>query len=1314
MRADVAVPFSFHEEPTEDYNDQRLTKSKANLPLPIGETMGSESGNRSTSQYHSQIPAGSSAASISSTLEGSSVAFHHSTGDDKRNGPALQRKEDPGDAVERQTTTSGSPESAHRSAYSDGKKVSSKIQNNTNSNMNTNDNNSVQHSMRRSNYNMTDKGPEDLEKTVSVENAKNNQHRSEHCVGGDEEWNNSRASAATVSLLLSSLPIADNRVTGFSPHSSLPSDPQSSTAPTALPFQHSSTAFYPLLNSSSLHHPHYSSMTREPSNLPAPHSIHNTSLTMDQHHLRSSIDQKHSVSRRGEEKGSDRIGEEARQIVTKKNNRHHSRKDRSKSKSRSKSNSRIGNQQQMADNVEPDISQLYTAPLHPLPAGSPPGGVSSPPGLSSHLLPYGRSLDHVNSFHMPPHPRQHQQHKGGTMMMLDGDGLLRSAPEQSKRSRHPIPRLSSSYRLASADSDYYWEILGSGCAGPGGSGYSGGSESLRPHAHPHEHGHSLAPPPHVLPQLMDRCDTHYTNFSGTGHQAMYDECSIFQASYAGYLPAHLHPLAREIQDLSTRDLVYIAYVTERIAEKEVYSSLAYSGANWFLPEIREVEEGEKRCEVGFNWREGIILTVGGQRLALRLLNLLIRLVLLALIWLLLFVFLPHKTMEPGGVVFDPVVLVLLSAVVGGLLCRLLRIPPIVGVMWVAICWHNIPSVDYLTSGISTSLLEVASKAGLTVILAKAGYSISPAAIRPHWQQTLLLAVVPFALEGIIGSLIASALMPYHGYYSWAFLQGMLCAVGSPAVIIPAANFLKNLGYNEKADKVNGVGPLSLMISAIPIEIVLGVWCSNFILSLLFEQQTVIVAVVLAPVQLLGGGAAGVGLGYIFHFVVEILKGEAKRMPNGLYPPSHFRLTMNFAFVLYITVCFVMVMGGYKLKLAGGGCVMCVSFCATVSYIWMKPRKVRRNSNGPHTSDDRHPSRERENYSCVDTSPSRSDSSRKQKKTKKKNKEGKGEVHTEGRGRTDTRERGEDFASPAVTSSNEMIPHGHEGTVTPPLQYEGDELHMLTPEARTPHTAGATEIASEPDSARAPDPVAEEEAEDSFVVEVSRELKEQKAFIGAWLSDLWDELMMPILFSSMGANIDLRDVFNKTFFPKALALLVIGTLIRFLCIMAVQIRSPLSWRRRLVVGIGYLGKASAQASVGPLAASMMLSDGERLWGTGGTKEDVELHDRYLRYASEIKSISALYVMVMAMVASIGVVRAGVVLLELKGKKQTSLGSTRPTSSVEEALDPETAEAAAVSKLEVEVAEAESESLSKGKGGKDFTPESKNGNHRRSDG
>ncbi|KAG5509752.1 hypothetical protein GH5_05617 [Leishmania sp. Ghana 2012 LV757] len=563
--------------------------------------------------------------------------------------------------------------------------------------------------------------------------------------------------------------------------------------------------------------------------------------------------------------------------------------------------------------------------------------------------------------------------------------------------------------------------------------------------------------------------------------------SFVNQAYVKELPPHLMPLAHEIHHLDEEDLVYIADVTHMMANRDLYSLLPYTGSNWFLPSIRECGEGEKHWEVRGCWKEGLIVAIGGRRLSIRALNIFIRACFLVLIWFLLWNMLPHWLVEPGGYVWDPAVLVIVSAILGGLICRILQLPPLVGVLWVGIMWNNIPTLKYLTHGIVKEVYDICSKLGLTVILARAGYKLAVKDIIPHWKQTALLATMPFVFEGVSHSLIANEIFDYKNDYSWAFLQGMLCSIVSPAVVVPGSLYLQDMGYGC------GVGPLSLMLSAVGIEIVIGVWCANFIIGLIFYNQRLAVAIVLGPVQFAGGIIIGVGLGILFFYVVELIKQEAHRLPNGKYTRAHLNSCMDFAFVIFLFGCYTMVFFGYKMSLAGGGCVMCVFFSATVAHMWSRTGKM--------------------------------------------------------------------------------------------------------------------------------------------------EHEDHKKYVATWLALTWDQLMMPILFATMGAKIDVKAIFNSTFFPKAIICMVCSTVVRFTVTFLIQIGSGMPWKEKLLVCVGYLGKASAQASVGPIAANLVASMIAAL-----PEDQKHSLDTMAEYANNVQQISAMYVMFMAVVASLGLVRGGTLVLK----------------------------------------------------------------------
>ncbi|KAG8346788.1 hypothetical protein TRVL_02389 [Trypanosoma vivax] len=551
------------------------------------------------------------------------------------------------------------------------------------------------------------------------------------------------------------------------------------------------------------------------------------------------------------------------------------------------------------------------------------------------------------------------------------------------------------------------------------------------------------------------------------------------------IPSHLHPLAYQIHTLSGHDIVHIANLTENVAARSIYSMLPYSGTSWFLPRVSSVEEGQPNCAFSYEKHGTVYLTLCGRCIKLPLLSICIRLITIVLFGFMLWNILPKNLMEPGGYVWDPLVLVVVSAFVGSFISRLLQIPPLVGVLWVAVAWSNIPSEKYLTSGVALQLRSIASKLGLTVIMLRAGFSMTLKGILPQWKQALLMATIPFLFECVAHSLIANQVFGYGDNYSWAFLHGTICSIVSPAVVVPGVLYLQKLGYGL------GTGPLSLMLAAVGIEIMIGVWAANFIIDMIFYDRNITVSVVLGPVQFIVGAAIGAGIGAAFFHLVEVLKNEASRLPNGKFHRKHFKSCLDFATFIFIVLGVTMVFVGKKFNLDGGGCTMCVFFASTVKNM------------------------------CV-----------------------RGQRH---------------------------------------------------------------------------------------------ELLKQQEHIGGRLALLWDNIVMPVLFSMMGTNISLKSIFNSDFFPKAIICLAGSTAVRLVVIFVAQLGSGFPLKHKLLVCVAYSGKASAQASLGPMAADIVAQ--------GMTNHLLSaLLPEHQEFANIVQQMSAMYVMFMAPIASVCLMHGGMAVLQ----------------------------------------------------------------------
>lgn len=396
----------------------------------------------------------------------------------------------------------------------------------------------------------------------------------------------------------------------------------------------------------------------------------------------------------------------------------------------------------------------------------------------------------------------------------------------------------------------------------------------------------------------------------------------------GQLPANLRGIGKQIHKLSTEELLYISAIVGRKAHREAYSVLQYSGGAWYLPNIRKCREGEKEWGVDYNWTSGLVLSIGGKHMEIPLLSYAIRATLLVLLWFIVYYALPHKLSQRAGYIFDPVVTLLVCAVVGGFICRILQIPPLVGCLWIGILWNNIgPEVGYLTKGIYKDVRTISGRFGITVVLLRAGFSISWKTVRPILPNVGALILGAYGFESTIHGFFANFMFDYNDY-RWSFLQGCLCSAPSAAVVVPGSLLLQSEGYSKTK------GPLPVMLAAVGIETVLSVWVVSFIIDFMFGTMSVGLSSALGPIQIIGGIALGILLAFIFHLFVKLFRMEANRLPTGKYAETHLATVNRNALITFLLIAHGVIFFGYYQNLAGGAAVTIMFLACTVSNFWM--------------------------------------------------------------------------------------------------------------------------------------------------------------------------------------------------------------------------------------------------------------------------------------------------------------------------------------------------------------------------------------------
>lgn len=394
------------------------------------------------------------------------------------------------------------------------------------------------------------------------------------------------------------------------------------------------------------------------------------------------------------------------------------------------------------------------------------------------------------------------------------------------------------------------------------------------------------------------------------------------------LPANLHGIGKEIYKLTTEDLLYISAMVGRKAHREAYSILQYSGSAWYLPNIRKVHEGEPEWELRYEWGLGLIITLGGKRMEIQLLSYVLRACFLVLLWFIFRNAIPQYLSEPAGYIFDPVVTFLVCAVVGGFICRILQIPPLVGCLWIGILWNNIHEVGYLTRGIYKDVRTISGRLGITVVLLRAGFSVNWQTVRPVLKNVAALVIGAFGFESMIHGFFCNYMFDYNDY-QWAFLQGCLCSAPSAAVVVPGSLMLQAEGYSKTK------GPLPIMLASVGIETVVSVWVVSFILDFQFGTLSVGLSAALGPIQIIGGVVLGVILAGVLHLFVVLMRYEARRLPTGRYADTHLDNVKRNSLIAMLLLSHATVFYGYKENLAGGAAVSVMVLAFSVSNFWMR-------------------------------------------------------------------------------------------------------------------------------------------------------------------------------------------------------------------------------------------------------------------------------------------------------------------------------------------------------------------------------------------
>uniref|UniRef100_T1KAV6 Cation/H+ exchanger transmembrane domain-containing protein n=1 Tax=Tetranychus urticae TaxID=32264 RepID=T1KAV6_TETUR len=190
------------------------------------------------------------------------------------------------------------------------------------------------------------------------------------------------------------------------------------------------------------------------------------------------------------------------------------------------------------------------------------------------------------------------------------------------------------------------------------------------------------------------------------------------------------------------------------------------------------------------------------------------------------------------------------AFIAGQLCKLVRVPTLVGMLLAGISLSNLTEIQ-----LDPSLSSTARDLALGVILLRAGISLDPNALRKLSWVCLRLAFTPCVVEAVVLAIGTHLLL--HLPFLWCMVVGFVCTATSPAVIVPIMINMQDLGYG--IDK----GIPTLVIGGSSVDDIAAITCFEIFLSLAMSTSTSITSTLLGPIEAVCGLILGITLGLLF-------------------------------------------------------------------------------------------------------------------------------------------------------------------------------------------------------------------------------------------------------------------------------------------------------------------------------------------------------------------------------------------------------------------------------------------------------------------
>lgn len=248
-----------------------------------------------------------------------------------------------------------------------------------------------------------------------------------------------------------------------------------------------------------------------------------------------------------------------------------------------------------------------------------------------------------------------------------------------------------------------------------------------------------------------------------------------------------------------------------------------------------------------------------------------------------------------------------AAVLGGLLVRSLRMPPLLGMLLAGIAVRNLPGdlLSDLPDDWSIALRLVA----LTIILLRAGLGLDLDALAGVRSDLIRLAFLPNLSEAATVAVVAKVALDMP--LLWGLLLGFVVSAVSPAVVVPSLLDLQHRGFGVSK------GIPTMVLAAATFDDVLSITGFGATLSLIFANDSgtsVTGSLLRAPLELALGLITGILAGLLCTALVAA--------------PTWLRLSTLTGLGL------AAVFGGWTIGFAGGGGLAALTMGAVAARGWL--------------------------------------------------------------------------------------------------------------------------------------------------------------------------------------------------------------------------------------------------------------------------------------------------------------------------------------------------------------------------------------------